>query len=268
MNPSLSEEQTVQATWSDPVQDDGMHPSQSGKQIEQDQEEAEGKDFLDLQHPVLEHFDLGEDVYSLIFIAPICSRSFLFALYTILLKYALYTFLAIDLYEQSGGKFYEKSSLVRATQFFLLPLSVALQEDLIHVYARVANVRYDPVILKKSPAATEWKFVLSFTLRFFDGLYSMIINFVLLLITDEVLSLFLNFAALGFLQSVDDIAFSLAHDGYLGDLMEDNCILVKTATLPRRVGNAFTNSLDSILFATTYGVMLAIYIFIVVDDNF
>jgi hypothetical protein len=145
---------------------------------------------------------------------------------------------------------------------------VALQEDLIHAYARVANVRYDPEILKRSPAATKWKFVLSFPLRFLDGLYSLIINFVLLLITDEVLSLFLNFAALGFLQSVDDVAFSLVARGYLGDRMEDNCIIVKTASLPRRVGNSFTNSLDSILFVTTFGVMLAIYTFIVVDDNF
>jgi hypothetical protein len=46
-----------------------------------------------------------------------------------------------------------------------------------------------------------------------DGLYSLIINFVLLLITDEVLSIFLNFAALGFLQSIDDVAFHLAAHG-------------------------------------------------------
>jgi hypothetical protein len=264
MHPSQIEQETL----SDPVQNDGMHPSQSGQQTEQDQGEAEGRDCLGLQHPDLEHFDLGEDVYSLIFIAPVCSGSFLFALYTIILKYALFTFLAIDLHDQSGGEFDEKNTLIRATQFFLLPLSVALQEDLIHVYTRVANIRYDPEILKKSPAATEWKFALSFILRFLDGLYSLIINFVLLLITDEVLSLFLNFAALGFLQSVDDVAFSLVARGYLGDRMEDNCIIVKTASLPRRVGNSFTNSLDSILFVTTFGVMLAIYTFIVVDDNF
>jgi hypothetical protein len=118
MHPSQNEnKQTVQATWSDPVQNDGMHPSQSGQATEQDQGVAKGRDCLGLQHPDLEHFDLGEDVYSLIFIAPVCSPSFLFALYTISLKYALYTFLAIDLYEQSVGKFYEKNTLVRATQF-------------------------------------------------------------------------------------------------------------------------------------------------------
>jgi hypothetical protein len=206
-------------------------------------------------------------VYSLIFIAPIGSASFWFAFYTVSLKLTLFTFLAIDLYGQSGGQFDDKNALSRATQFFLLPVAVALQEDLIHVYTRVANIRYEPEIREISPAATEWKFVLSFILRFIDGLYSLIINFVLIMITDEVLSIFLNFAALGFLQSIDDIAFHLAANGYLGDRMEDNCIIVKTASLPRRVGDCFTNSLDSILFLTTYGVMLAVYIYIVVDDN-
>lgn len=46
--------------------------------------------------------------------------------------------------------------------------------------------------------------------------------------------------------------------GYLGDRMEDNCHIVKQMSLPRRVGDAFTNSLDSILFMTTYVVMVRI----------
>ena len=114
-------------------------------------------------------------------------------------------------------------------------------------------------------SATESKFVFSFILRFLDGTYSLIINFVLLMITDEVLSLFLNFAALGFLQSIDDIAFHLAANGYLGDRMERNCSVVKSASLPRRVGDKFTNSLDSVLFLTTYGVMLAIFLYVTIS---
>jgi hypothetical protein len=214
-----------------------------------------------------EAFDLGEDVYSLIFVAPVCGPTFWFAIYMVMLKLTLFSFLAIDLYNQSGGRFDEKSVLTRATQFFLLPVAVALQEDLIHVYTRIANIRYSPDILQVSPAATEAKFVFSFILRFLDGTYSLIINFVLLMITDEVLSLFLNFAALGFLQSIDDVAFHLAANGYLGDRMERNCEVVNSASLPRRVGDKFTNSLDTILFLTTYGVMLAIFVFVTVREN-
>lgn len=185
----------------------------------------------------------------------------------VLLKLILFSFLALDLYEQSGGEFDEKEPLIRATQFFLIPVAIAMQEDLIHCYTRISNIRYDPAILETSPSATEAKFALSFLLRFIDGLYSLMINFVLLLITDEVLSLFLNFAALGFLQSIDDVAFHLAANGYLGDRLEDICTLVKNNSLPRRVGDCFTNSLDSILFLTTYVVMLAIFIYVIVYEN-
>ena len=104
--------------------------------------------------------------------------------------------------------------LVRVTQFFLLPIAIAMQEDLILVYTRIANIRYDKSLYDITNGhATEWKFGLAFLLRFMDGMYSLIVNFVLLLVTDEVLSLFLNFAALSFLQSIDDVAFGLAADG-------------------------------------------------------
>jgi hypothetical protein len=69
------------------------------------------------------------------------------------------------------------------------------------------------------------------------------------------------------LQSIDDVAFSLAAHGYLGDRMEDNCTIVKTSSLPRRVGDWFTNSLDTILFLTTYGVMLAIYVYVIILED-
>lgn len=214
-----------------------------------------------------ERFEIGEDVYSLIFLAPVRSWPFVFGLYMVLLKYSLFTFLAMDLYEQSEGQFDEKDPLIRATQFFLIPVAIAMQTDLIYVYTRIANIRYDKGILETSPAATEVKFALSFLLRFVDGLYSLIINFVLLLITDRVLSSFLNFAALGFLQSIDDVAFHLAASGYFGDYLEDICKLVSKSSLPRRVGDAYTNSLDTILFMTTYAVMLAIFGYVIAYEN-
>ncbi len=214
-----------------------------------------------------DRFELGEDVYSLIFFSPVQSWSFIFAFYMVLLKLALFTFLALDLYAQSEGQFDEKDPLIRAAQFFLIPVAIAMQTDLIYVYTRIANIRYDKTLLELSPAATELKFALSFLLRFVDGLYSLIINFVLLLITDRVLSSFLNFAALGFLQSIDDVAFHLAANGYFGDSLEENCKLVSKTSLPRRVGDVFTNSLDTILFLTTYGVMLSVFIYVIVYEK-
>jgi hypothetical protein len=218
------------------------------------------------------NFELGEDVYSLIFLSPYCSPSFVFAAGTICLKIALFTFLAIDLKEtaqKEAGIELEQSFLIRATQFCLMPVAIAIQEDLIYVYTRIANIKYDKSLVtkEKTRSATEFKFALSFILRFLDGIYSLIINFALLLITSEVLGIFLNFAALQFLQSIDDVAFQLAANGYLGDAMAERCQAVVETTLPRRVGDAFTNALDSVLYFTTYAVMLAVWVFSVVDSR-
>ena len=45
----------------------------------------------------------------------------------------LYSFLAVDLWNRSGGDFESQDPLVRATQFFLIPVSIAFQEDLLNV---------------------------------------------------------------------------------------------------------------------------------------
>eukprot|EP00526_Cylindrotheca_closterium_P026038 CAMPEP_0113631402 /NCGR_PEP_ID=MMETSP0017_2-20120614/16318_1 /TAXON_ID=2856 /ORGANISM="Cylindrotheca closterium" /LENGTH=60 /DNA_ID=CAMNT_0000541909 /DNA_START=614 /DNA_END=793 /DNA_ORIENTATION=+ /assembly_acc=CAM_ASM_000147 len=58
--------------------------------------------------------------------------------------------------------------------------------------------------------------------------------------TETVLGIFLNFAALHFLQGIDDVAFQMAHEGFLGDRMEDRCQEVTKTSMQRRVGDAFT----------------------------
>ena len=71
--------------------------------------------------PDNETFDLGEDIYSLIFVSPIRSAPFIFSCYIVILKLALFTFLAIDLRSQSSGDFDEKTPLIRVVQFLMLP---------------------------------------------------------------------------------------------------------------------------------------------------
>ena len=128
---------------------------------------------------------LGEDVYSLIFVAPVRGRTFLFALFVICLKMALMLLLATDLYFKGQGLFTnEKTLIIRATQFLLIPVAIAMQEDLCTVFTRIANLRYNENVLEVSPYATPTKFSLSFLLRFMDGLLSLIVNFVLILITE------------------------------------------------------------------------------------
>jgi hypothetical protein len=142
-------------------------------------------------------YPMAEDVYAFIVAAPVCSWSFLFASYVIGTKYIVYATLLSGI---SFADFDGAAKPATAVKFFLIPVAIAMQSDLMAVYATLANARYCEDVLKTSKYATFNKFVLAYILRLCDGLASLSVNFGVMLTTDDVLGVFLNFAALHFLQ--------------------------------------------------------------------
>ena len=112
-----------------------------------------------------------------------------------------------------------------------------MQEDLMTAYYNCANKIYDRTVTKGSAMfrhATFKKWVLANFLRCVDGLLSLTICFSIMLITNTILQVFLNFAALYFLQSIDDVFYELAQRGFFFDAMEDATELCKQITFSRR----------------------------------
>jgi len=201
---------------------------------------------------------LENDVYAFISVAPINSKPFVFALYVILIKYAVCGLLAYGItFNGIGGS----NKLDNVVKFFLIPVAVAMQEDLMHVYASVANLVYDDKVLQISNSATKSKLILSFVLRFVDGCFSLYVNFALMIDTSGTLSIMLNFAALHFLQGIDDVFFGLVEQGFFGDSMEHMSTVCKQISYPRRKtdGHACTTNFDSMLFFLTLAIMIAVY---------
>lgn len=210
-------------------------------------------------------YPLAEDVYALIFAAPVCSAGFMFALYIVVTKLICYCILLSDINLNGFSGFSRKSAAVK---FFLLPVAVAMQEDLMEAFSAVANIAYDPKVMEIEKSATRSKFHLYTWLRAIDGILSLAVNFCVMLTTGEVLGVFLNFAALGFLQSIDDIFYELVSMGFFGDRMEHWTIRCKLMEFPRRHGDTNkslcgtklrTTHLDSVLFALTFTICLAAY---------
>ncbi|OEU07270.1 hypothetical protein FRACYDRAFT_272021 [Fragilariopsis cylindrus CCMP1102] len=220
-----------------------------------------------LSHKQHGSYDMAEDVYAFIVAAPIFSWSFLFASYVIATKYIVYATLLNGIYfKELGGA----DPAATAVKFFLIPVAIAMQSDLMAVYEYLANVRYDKEVLTISSHATFTKFVLAYILRLADGVLSLSVNFGVMLVTDEVLGVFLNFAALHFLQDIDDVFYSLVEKGFFGDRLEHMATICKQISWPRRVGNedcwksSFITSLDTILFTTTLVILLSMFIAITV----
>ena len=202
-----------------------------------------------------DHHELYDDVYSMLFLAEFPSRSFSFAVFTFLLKTLLFILVTIDLFSDGypGNRLNIPSGispLVRVAQFFMVLVTVAMQEDLISSMALV-NVRYSDDILNQYPGATKTKWILGSMCRLTDGMFALAINFCILIGASEVLGMFLNFAALHFLGSVDNVAFHLAKDGYLGDHVERTAKAATVAKLPLEKDGMW-KSFDTIGFVVVY----------------
>jgi len=210
-------------------------------------------------------FDLAEDVYAFIFVAPVCSVPFVFGMYVICVKCIIYGILVSDIKWTDN----EPSQAAWAAKFFLIPVALSMQADLMHAFFCFANVMYDPSILETtSTSATKFKLYISFLLRTFDGLFSLTVNFYLMLVTAETLSVFTNFAALYFLQDIDDVFYGLVQLGFFGDKMEYMSQVCAGIKFPRRNGNSNTKCcmgcfrvthLDSILWVLSFVILLASY---------
>jgi len=159
------------------------------------------------------------------------------------MKYVIYGILLSSIendgdYEASineeTGDVIEPDRLVQVVKFFLIPVAVAMQDDLMTVFANIANKEYDATVVKYTKSATLGKFILSNTLRLIDGFLSLGVNFGVMLMTNTILGIFLNFAALHFLQYIDDVFYDLVEQGFLGDSMEYVTNLCKQVTFKRR----------------------------------
>jgi len=214
-------------------------------------------------------YDIPEDVYAFITVAPWCSAPFYFACAVIGIKFVVYTTLTFEIEFINSDKASKTATIVK---FFLIPVAVAMQQDLMTVYAGLANARYDPQVLEISKAATKGKFALAYLLRLLDGLFSLTVNFCVMLSADDVLNVFLNFAALHFLQDIDDVFYSLVEMGFFGDDMEHMATVCKQITWPRRAGTTklskFVTNLDTILFGLTLltcVIVFFVFIFFIKD---
>jgi len=223
-----------------------------------------------------EHYDMKQDIYAFIVAAPVISTPFVFACYVIATKYIVYatllsgiSFTEFDTYDHTNMKL---STMVK---FFLIPVAVSMQGDLMAVYEKIANILYDPEALNINAYATRAKFHLAYNMRLVDGLLSLSVNFLTMLKTGDVLSVFLNFAALHFLQDIDDVFYTLVEKGFFGDKIEHMSLVCKKITWRRRHGQDNTKflgclkitHLDSLLYFLTYLVCLAFYIYVTVASK-
>ena len=192
-----------------------------------EEETLEVKADLDNEHSDDDviHHELEEDVFVIGFVSPILSRPFLYATLIFLLQISILIFFLINqLANSDSSNFFDapvKAEIVLIlSQVLALVVTVMTADDII-TSLDVFVIRYDSDIEKEFPHASKIKWYITNLLRMTVGAASVMTALVFIIQSDQVLDLFLNFAAVQFVSEIDNIGFKLANHGYsMFDLME------------------------------------------------
>lgn len=143
---------------------------------------------------------LVEDSYSVIFVASYASLSFLYAACTIFVQMAITFALLWDVFRAGDdgnpiGVPPDVPPSVRMVAFLTLMVAPGFMEDFLTAISFLSQ-GYDSRVISQKPHATFTKFMLAGTLQLITGLGLLATIFALIMQSDTVLGLMLNYAAL------------------------------------------------------------------------
>lgn len=167
----------------------------------------------------VELFEVEEDVYTMIFASPVKSVTFWYAIFIIAIQLSILILATINLLREG-----HRDNIFSVPPYTPIEVTFA-QAVAIFVTILVARdvtssldvftVSYDDEVSRKFPAASYKKWVLSHTLRLVEGLVGVLVAFIFIVQSTDVLGLFLDFLVVQFVSEIDDIGFFLADRGYL-----------------------------------------------------
>jgi hypothetical protein len=104
---------------------------------------------------------------------------------------------------------------VRLSQVLAIAIAVFTQSD-VRTSLNQWRDRYQPVAFEGFHHASRGKWILSSVLRFLEGSFGLFVTFLLIMQSETVIDLLLNFTAMEFVSAFDDTAFLIVREGYCG----------------------------------------------------
>eukprot|EP00978_Attheya_sp_CCMP212_P038522 scaffold191813_cov45-Attheya_sp.AAC.1 len=221
--------------------------SSSSSGIDAFSDEEEAQNCLSRENAQAEDgiFEQMKDSFSLMFVCNIKSLGFAYSVLFFALQVAILVLISINILKNApGGNLLDvpvgTSLDVVTAQALALFVSLITQSDFLATFDLI-NVKYDDGVLSLFEGATRTKWIFSNICRFFVGVLSIAISFILIVQSTTVIDLFLNFAAVQFVSELDNVAFQLAYKGYMviGDLEETTRKIIKHVQFRQRKMVAF-----------------------------
>jgi hypothetical protein len=162
-------------------------------------------------------FNLQQDIFTLLFISPFTSISFLYAFVIYSFQMSILCLAVVSLLRDTPDGNPWRIPLfitwdVRLAQFLALMVSVFTARDIIQVLD-IFQIQYSENIKNIFPKAHLYKWYVSAFLRLAEGVLSLFVAFCFIIQSTDVLDLFLDFAVVQFVGELNDVGFYLAEKG-------------------------------------------------------
>ena len=174
-----------------------------------------------------------KDTYSFIICSKVQGTAFWFGLFVATVQVLLFSLLVVNRIDGGGSGSGTSNNpfnlpanvepTVRVTQIAVIAIAVFVQDDLRISLERILEgyVDLNPFPDKNFfPYANRSKWCLSYTLRLLQGSFGLFVMFMLIVQSDEIFELLLNFTGIAFVSELDDLAFLLSSRQFFGKTMQ------------------------------------------------
>jgi hypothetical protein len=213
--------------------------------------------------------ELSEDVFSFMYMSPILSPAFIYGSFIFIFQVTILGLIMTDLVDLSSDRNPLNISpgvpmTVLTAQACALVIVVATQEDVITSLITLLD-GYHPAVMKIEPSATHWKFFFSNLCHLSGGVMYLVVSFVLIMQSRDISGLFLSLAALNFVSSLDDVAFSIAKHGFVSDRLEALAIII--VDLPIPMARSLSNYVRRLFFLLLFCVFGIAWLSLVIQQR-
>jgi hypothetical protein len=198
-------------------EEEGAHDLDNLDQTDNEKEEGNQGDDKD-DEPCTD--TLSKDTYSFFILTNWATIPFLYALSIVTLQASVFSLLGaylIDRHDDHNplGIPANVSFVVRLTQILAILITVATQAD-IQISANLLYSGFNIDLQAAFPTATRNRWAFSIGVRFLGGTLGLLVTFLLIVTAETVIDVLLNFTAMEFVSKLDEVAFFLAQQGFVG----------------------------------------------------
>lgn len=169
---------------------------------------------------------LPSDSYAFLMVAPLWGIPWFMGLIVWAIQITLYVLMILSTLDETGATFHNSLGVppnvdtsVRIVQLLALIIAVITQDDLMKALDMI-RFRKSKSFLEAFPNSSVPKVAFGISTRVFEGLMGLMASFFLVVTSDSIYYLLLNFTALEFISQLDEAFFVLSHYGFAGRYCE------------------------------------------------